>query len=232
MAERELEVVRRWVRQGTAHLVGEASALSDSELSHGSQLDGWSRKHLLAHVALNAEALGRLVNWARTGERCDMYLSAEQRDSDIQRHARLSAPSLRDWIVDSAAALDASWDELDDDQWSSPVVTAQGRTVLAYELPWLRCREVFIHAYDLRGSFPTAAAPTAFWSALVGDISAWRGTRGSDPALTLNATDTDESWSMAGEGSPMTVQAPVAALATWLSGRTPVDRAPALTRWL
>jgi maleylpyruvate isomerase len=34
-------------------------------------------------------------------------------------------------------------------QWQAPVVTAQGRTIAAAEVPWLRAREVYVDAADL-----------------------------------------------------------------------------------
>jgi hypothetical protein len=57
---------RRWMQLGTAALVKEAD-LYGGALSSSSALPGRSRKHLLAHVAGNAEALGNLMRWAATG---------------------------------------------------------------------------------------------------------------------------------------------------------------------
>jgi maleylpyruvate isomerase len=49
----------------TARLVSTARALDDS--SAASLCDGWSRGHILSHLARNAEAIGRLAEWAVSG---------------------------------------------------------------------------------------------------------------------------------------------------------------------
>ncbi|MDT3445810.1 maleylpyruvate isomerase N-terminal domain-containing protein [Pseudofrankia sp. BMG5.37] len=49
---------RRWMQQGTALLAKEAD-LDDDALDAPSSLPGWSRGHLLAHIAANADALVR-----------------------------------------------------------------------------------------------------------------------------------------------------------------------------
>ena len=51
---------RRWTRDGTTLLLAEAD-LDEAALGAPSALPGWTRRHLLAHVAANADALGNLV---------------------------------------------------------------------------------------------------------------------------------------------------------------------------
>ena len=58
-------------------------------------LPGWTRKHLVAHLAGNAEALLRLLHWAGTGERTPMYTSPEQRNADIES---LALPISSAWL--------------------------------------------------------------------------------------------------------------------------------------
>jgi maleylpyruvate isomerase len=69
----------RWVAEGTA-LARKAMV----DLDGPSLLPDWTRKHVAAHLALNAGALGNLVHWARTGEKRLMYSSPEQRNADIE----------------------------------------------------------------------------------------------------------------------------------------------------
>jgi maleylpyruvate isomerase len=61
------------------------------------------------------------------------------------------------------------------DQWAAEVVTAQGRTVPATEIPWLRAREVCVHVVDLGTGLTFADLPEDFLTALVADIKAKRG---------------------------------------------------------
>lgn len=63
---RTFDDARRWARLGT-DLFTRAAPLDDAGLDAPSTLPGWSRKHLVAHVAANADALGNLVHWAATG---------------------------------------------------------------------------------------------------------------------------------------------------------------------
>ncbi len=52
----------------TAALVSDLDGLTDREARGQSLLPGWSRGHVLTHLARNAEGGTRLLTWARTGE--------------------------------------------------------------------------------------------------------------------------------------------------------------------
>jgi len=84
---RSLDDARRWVQQGTKLLGGALGGLDEDAFAASSGLAGWTRKHLVAHVAANADAIGNLVRWAATGERTSMYSSPEQRNADIEAGA-------------------------------------------------------------------------------------------------------------------------------------------------
>lgn len=165
----------RWVEHGTQLLAAQVAALDEQAMTEPSALPGWTRKHLVAHVAANADALGNLVHWARTGERTPMYNSMDQRNADIESGATLSATQLAAWMNRSARDLAVAMEALTADQWRAQVVTAQGRTVPATEIPWLRAREVCVHAVDLGAGLAFADLPDRFLAALVEDIQAKRG---------------------------------------------------------
>jgi maleylpyruvate isomerase len=63
----DLSERRLIARRGTALFAQRLAELSDDDLEAGSLLDGWTRKHLVAHVGYNAAALCRLMDWAATG---------------------------------------------------------------------------------------------------------------------------------------------------------------------
>ena len=216
---RSLAAARDWVRAGTKLGRNALAGLSEDELRAASGLPGWSRKHLVAHLAANADAVGNLVRWAATGERVPMYSSADQRLADIETGARLPATELVTWFDRSAAALEAAMDGLSEDRWRTQVVTAQGRTVPATETAWLRAREVMVHAVDLRAGLTFADLPADFLVALVDDIVTKRGGAGHGPALVVTPADHDSTWSVAGAGSPSRVTGPLAALTAYLAGR-------------
>ncbi|PWU44175.1 maleylpyruvate isomerase [Micromonospora globispora] len=165
----------KWVEHGTELLATQVAALDEQAMTEPSALPGWTRKHLAAHVAANADALGNLVHWARTGERTPMYSSMDQRNADIESGAKHSATQLAAWMNRSARNLAVAMDALTTDQWRAEVVTAQGRTVSATEIPWLRAREVCVHAVDLGTGLAFADLPDGFLTALAVDIQARRG---------------------------------------------------------
>jgi maleylpyruvate isomerase len=170
---RSLQDARRWVGEGTS-LVSDAIAGLDG-VRADSALPGWTRAHLVAHLAANAEAVGNLVRWAATGERSPMYTSPEQRASDIERGSRRGGADLVDWFESSATALERAMDDLTDEQWRAQVVTAQGRDVPASETPWMRARELMVHVVDLNVGITFENLPADFLDALVDDVLAKRG---------------------------------------------------------
>lgn len=165
----------KWAEHGTGLFVTHVALLDDESMSAPSSLPGWTRKHLVAHVTANADALGNLVHWARTGERTPMYSSADQRNADIESGAELTADELTTWLNKAVRTLSVAMEALTGDDWHNEVVTARGRTVPATEIPWLRAREVCVHAVDLGTGTTFADLPDEFLSALVTDIRGRRG---------------------------------------------------------
>lgn len=163
-----------------------------------------------------------------------MYASAAQRDAGIAAGAELPAAELRAWIASSARSLAADLDALPADAWDAKVITAQGLTRSASEIPWMRDREVYIHAVDLAAGTTFAGLPGAFLTALLDDVTARRSAQGGGPALALAATDTGHSWQVTGTGAPVPVSAPLADLAAYLTGRPApaLPAAPRLPAWL
>jgi maleylpyruvate isomerase len=224
----------RWMAEGTTLLLGALQAVPDAQLSDPCALPGWSGRHLIAHVSLNAEALMNLATWARTGVETPMYSSPSQRDDDIERDAKLPVAELRDRVVETAVALDASLAGLTESQWAQPIKTRQGRAVTGEEIPWMRAREVMVHAADLGASVGFADLPPDFLASLIDDITAQRDGAG----LVLVATDQDRRWTVPGEPSTE-VHGTLAGLAAYLSGRETTDVAgaggrlvPRLGPWL
>jgi maleylpyruvate isomerase len=223
-----------WMADGTGKLLTDLAALPDEALTGPTALPGWTRRYLLAHVAANAGALRNLVHWARTGEERRMYASNEQRDADIASGARLPAAQLRAWVESSARALAADLDAMPGPAWEAKVITAQGLTRRASEIPWMRDREVYVHAIDLGAGTGWTDLPAEFLAALLDDVTARRSANGGGPALAVAATDTGHAWEVAGAGAAVPVSAPLCDLAAYLTGRPApgLKAAPALPAWL
>jgi maleylpyruvate isomerase len=187
---RTLEESLAWSAEGTELCRKAIASLDEPAYAAPTLLAGWSRRHLVAHLAANAEAIGRLVSWARTGRETRMYSSPGQRQADIEAGAKLSGRELTAWFDRSAGELSAAMAALPADAWQSEVVTAQGRIVPASETPWMRAREVMVHAVDLEVGLTFADLPEGFLTALRADIIGKRGAqnvpdvRGSTAAVT------------------------------------------------
>ena len=227
-----------WAEHGTKLVHEGLAGLDEAGLSGASALPGWSRRHVAAHLAANADAVGNLVRWAATGERTPMYSSPEQRTADIETGSTRTGDELRTWFDASAARLSAAMGALAPEQWATEIVTAQGRTVPATETPWMRAREVMVHAVDLGAGTTFADLPSDFLEALADDIVAKRSSAAASAAIVLRPTDARPQWHVAGPGEPVTVAAPLTELVAYLAGRDATVAtatgapAPTLPAWL
>lgn len=215
---------RRWTDVGTQLLDEELSVLAEGTMAAPSGLPGWTRKHLTAHIIGNAVALGNLVHWAATGSPTPMYSSPQQRQADIDAGAVLSAQELVQRFGQTAMELTQGMDLLTSAQWAVEVVTAQGRTVPATVIPWLRAREVMVHAVDLRWDITFRDLPEDFLLALCRDIQAKRNSPAvgailHDPVRVIAEGSPDEEFLIAGEGEMRIVRGDLPGVAAYLAGR-------------
>ena len=212
----------RWMTEGHAYFLSCLETISDRDLDGPSGLPGWTGRHVLSHVGHNARALARLAHWAATGEPTPMYASASARAEEIETGARWPAGRLRAFVVTEQDLLTGALGRISGDRWQIPVVTAQGRTVPASAIGWLRSREVWIHATDLPSGGDFTAFPADFIDALIDDaLQRRRTTQSLD--LDLQATDRP---ARPGQGGEHRVLGTAADLARWLT------RGEQLAPWL
>jgi len=216
---RTLHQALEWLAEGTQLFLSGVEGLANARLDAPSALPGWSRKHLIAHVSGNAEALGRLADWAATGVPTPMYSSPDQRAADIESGATLAPDVLRSWALTSAESLSRKLGQLSPPAWQAQVTTAQGRQVPATEIPWLRSREVMLHAVDLGSGLGFRDLPREFLLALLDDVIVKRTAAGDGPALVLAVSDVGEQRTLPGGGEPRRVSAGLASMMSWLTGR-------------
>ena len=203
-----------WWADGECCLAAALGRLDDTDFSGPSLLPGWSRGHVLAHAARNADALVNLLTWARTGVETPMYASPEARDAGIADAARLPAPGLRTVVLAAAARLAAVVQDMPDAHWSTEVRTAQGRTVPASEVPWMRCREAWVHVVDLDAGVTFADVPEDVQVALLGDVFETWERRGQLPDIVVSAGE--RHW---GRGA-LAVAGPLSCVTAWVTGRS------------
>lgn len=225
-----------WMAAGTAFFAAALDCLDDAELGAASLLPGWSRAQVTAHVARNAEALGNLLCWAVTGVETPMYASREHRAAEIERSAAQPAAALRRDFVETAARLAAQAANLPPPAWQAPVRTAAGRAITAAEVPWLRVRELWVHAVDLSSGASFGQLPQPLLAALVGEVAGAVGAGPDCPAVELLAGE--RRWRIGQPGPAVTVRGTLADLLGWLTGREPGGRLesaaplPQLPPWL
>ncbi len=109
------------IDDATQRLLSTARLITDSDLRQPSLLPGWTRGHVLAHVARNADAMRNLLVGARSGEDRQAYPSAQAREADIEQGARASARDLVTGLADSAMAFRTIARQLTAEAWAFPV---------------------------------------------------------------------------------------------------------------
>jgi maleylpyruvate isomerase len=212
------DIELNWMTDGFRYFVGELSKLDDEALGEPSALPGWTRKHVMSHLGFNARAVGRLVHWARTGELTPMYPGPTARAQEIDQGAKWTAQRLREFIRTEQAPLADALAALDDPSWSAKVITGQGRTVYATELPWMRTRELWIHAVDLNAGGDFVDFPADIIERLVVEAVNKRR-RGDAPNLDVRPTDRALTSLAALPGAACLVEGTAADLARWLTRR-------------
>ena len=217
----------------TSLLISTASALDDQTIRVASLCQGWTRAHVLSHVARNADALGNLVGWAVTGIPRAMYDSPDSRDADIVAGASRGAREILTDLKDSAARFASAASGLAGAPEQSEVEMRGGRVVRGAQLPTLRLMEVVFHHVDLDAGYTFADADPGFVKrAITIAVERFRA-GGQAPSITLRG-DEGERWSL-GDGA-QDVIGTNSALLLWLargqqSGVSSAAPLPALPSW-
>jgi maleylpyruvate isomerase len=218
--------VLRMVETSADRLRHSLTGLGDADVAAASALPGWSRGHVLTHLARNADALVNLLTWARTGVETPMYPSRQVRDEEIEAGAGRPAEEQRADVHDSQERLMAAAGALGDADWRAPVRWGyDAREGTADLVPWLRLVELEVHHVDLEVGYTPAHWPADFVRRQLGRVVQDRRPRDDTPPMTLRATDADvEHVLAAGPGAATSgpvVSGPQAALLAWLLGRSP-----------
>jgi maleylpyruvate isomerase len=158
-AQRELS---DQIDYATQRLLDDARTIPEAELRAPSLLPGWTRAHVLAHVARGADAMRNLLIGARSGQDRAAYASAQARDADIERGAAMRAKDLMADLADSAMALRTIVKQLPDLAWQVRVQVLDSVPFPAAELLTRRLVEVELHHCDLGVRYSPADWPPAF----------------------------------------------------------------------
>ncbi|MFD8258855.1 maleylpyruvate isomerase family mycothiol-dependent enzyme [Streptomyces griseoluteus] len=199
------------VQKATERLLSAAAAWDNAALSEPSRLPGWTRGHVLAHIARNADALVNVL------EGRPMYVSAETRDAEIERDAPRPLEAHLTDVRDSAARFDAAGSAPGD--WNRVVELRNGITDVADRLPFRRWAEIELHHVDLGAGYELEDLPAEFTERET-EFLAQRFLGHPDVPPTL-LSDGTRTWST-GQEAPepeVTVTGTPADLLGWLAGR-------------
>src|SRR5258705_8981464 len=109
------------IDQATQRLLDTARIITDPDLRVPSMLPGWTRGHVLAHLARNADGMRNVLIGVRTGQDRPAYPSAEAREAGIEQDAGRRATEHAADLADSAMALRTVARQLPDEGWQVPV---------------------------------------------------------------------------------------------------------------
>ncbi|MCM6778518.1 maleylpyruvate isomerase family mycothiol-dependent enzyme [Nocardia sp. CDC159] len=241
------------VDRATQHLLDALGELTDADVPEPSLLPGWTRGHVLAHLARNADGLLNLLLWARTGIETPQYASQFLRDSDIETGA---PRPIAEQLTDLRAASDrwlALARAMPADRWDYRVRARTGKQLPASAVPWLRLREIEIHHVDLNIGYRPQDWPADFVARMLterveGLDHAAASSRPADakpmtsdpsqpppPSFVIETTDTGFGATI-GPAPTTKVSGPAAEVLAWLIGRSDggglSGELPTLPAWL
>jgi maleylpyruvate isomerase len=219
------EVRRSMTRIGEAtdRLLAAAAALTDAMMREPTPLPGWTRGHVLTHVARNADGLGNLLRWARTGTKTPMYASREARRAAIEAGSGRSAAELTADVQGTAITFAAEAASLPGQSWTAQVQMLTGPPMPAHRVLDWRLREVEIHHVDLATGYRPADWPAEFVTDNLPEVAASFAGREDTPSCLLQPDGNGFGLLRIGPARPaptgVLVTGPPAELLAWLIGR-------------
>ena len=209
------------LHEATQRLVRTVDGLDDQALAAHSGLPDWTRGHVVAHLALNAEGLAGVLEGMRTGRPTTMYASDDRRDSDIDDLAGAARSELRARFLGGTTRFTEAVDHFPEEHWPESFErTPGGRTFRYTAVPGMRLREVEIHHVDLAAGFDPTGWSDAFAAHL---ITSMVKRHPSERSFRVLANDLARTWVIGDNPDETTVSGPAGDLAWWLTGRPAAD---------
>ncbi|MGW4025954.1 maleylpyruvate isomerase family mycothiol-dependent enzyme [Streptomyces sp. NPDC005009] len=200
------------VQAATERLLTAVAALDNAAVTQSSRLPGWTRGHVLAHLARNADALVNVL------EGRPMYVSGEARDADIERDAPRSLDAHLADLRESGERFRAVGAAPADP--SRTVELRNGVTDRAERVPFRRWIEVELHHVDLGIGYELEDLPADFTEREIAFLAARFDGHKDVPPVSLATVD-GGTWTTGGgaDGGPVAVEGTAADLLGWLAGR-------------
>ncbi|GHI09754.1 hypothetical protein AQI88_16435 [Streptomyces cellostaticus] len=206
------------VSGSAARLGATLDVLTDLKAREPSGLPGWSRGHVITHLARSADVYRWLLTVARTGAEPGPRADAATLDRALRDGAQRDAAGL---VTDLRRSLDRLLDEataMPAERWPTLVTALAGwRHPAWYTLHRAR-RELETHHVDLNLGYTTADWPAGYVTWALDESIAALAAR-DFPIARIEATDLARAWPLAATGP--TATGPGHALLAWLTGRAP-----------
>jgi maleylpyruvate isomerase len=142
-------------------LLASAARLNDDDLRAPSHLPDWTRAHVLAHLARNADSHTWLFEGASVGESRRQYPEEGMRERDIEAGRTLERDVLLEDVARSCRDLEAAWNGLNDESWDFRAFVGVGSRTMS-DILFRRLREVEVHHVDLDASYDASDWPEAY----------------------------------------------------------------------
>lgn len=223
----------------TADLERSVADMTVGDLAEPSRCADWTRAHVLAHLARNADSLVNLARWATSGVETPQYPSKASRDEQIEQSARARLAQLQDELASSARRCRQALADLGGELASQQVRLLSGATVSAYELPVRRVNELVLHHFDLRTKWTLDDASPRSLLGVLHDSVQRLSRHPQAPRMMLRSDEGDEL--AVGTTAPeapgvVTVRGSRAALVAWLARGVTTNvraeaRLPELPKW-
>lgn len=180
-------------------LMATVESFADDEIGRPTRCPGWTRGHIITHLARGADAMANLARWAATGQESRDYLSREKRDADIEAGANRSAAELAADLEQASARLLEAFGSLKDGVQLETLPTLLSGEINVFSLPARRTTEVIVHHDDLATTWEWHEAdPDSILDAIELCVRRLRNNPNS-PGLHIVAGEGDE-WTV-GDGS-------------------------------
>ena len=149
MATYDLPAALANIPLSQARLESTLYSLTQQELAEDSVLPGWTRGHVLTHIARNADSMDRLIEAALTNRLGEQYPGGmEARNADIEKGAGRPLDEIIDDVSAGNAKVVTAFARMTAPTWGRSVRYTTG-VYPASRCAWMRWREVEIHHVDL-----------------------------------------------------------------------------------
>jgi maleylpyruvate isomerase len=216
-----------------ARLLASLAGLDDEGARAPSNLPGWTRGHVLTHLARNADSFTGMIAAAARGEVVEQYPGGvRQRADDIEAGSGRRAAELVADVERASRQLEQAWAKTTAEMWRSGAGRSRDALVPLAELPFRRWRETEVHHADLGLDFGWSDWTELFVAAeLERTVEGLPERLAQGQALRLIANDGGQRWDVGTGVNRIEVAADRRRLLAWLLGRLDDPTLPAVDPW-